>query len=160
MGLFAKFKKAESVYNPKEIAMPVSGEVIPLETVRDEVFASGAMGKGVGIIPESERVLSPISGTLNVVFPTGHAYGIVGDNGVEILIHIGINTVELQGEGLFIKVKQGQHIKRGEVLCTFDKKLITDKGYDSTIMLIVTNGIEVDMLYGKHDINEAVLIVK
>lgn len=158
MGLFSKFKKTEIVYNQKEIAMPVSGEAIPLETVQDEVFASGAMGQGIGILPESERVISPISGTLSVVFPTGHAYGIVGDNGVEILLHIGVNTVELQGEGFFIKVKQGQRIKRGDVLCTFDKKLLNEKGYDSTIMLIVTNGIEVDKLYGQHDINEAVLI--
>lgn len=158
MGLFSKFKKTEIVYNQKEIAMPVSGEAIPLETVQDEVFASGVMGQGIGILPESERVISPISGTLSVVFPTGHAYGIVGDNGVEILLHIGVNTVELQGEGFFIKVKQGQRIKRGDVLCTFDKKLLNEKGYDSTIMLIVTNGIEVDKLYGQHDINEAVLI--
>lgn len=93
------------------------------------------------------------------MFPTGHAYGIVGDNGVEILLHIGINTVELQGAGFFIKAKQGQHIKRGDVLCTFDKNMLSEKGYDSTIMLIVTNGVEVDMLYGKHDVNEAVLIV-
>lgn len=159
MGLFSKFKKTAIVYNQKEIAMPVSGEAIPLETVQDEVFASGAMGQGVGILPASERVISPISGTLSVVFPTGHAYGIVGDNGVEILLHIGINTVELQGEGFFIKVKQGQHINRGDVLCTFDKKLLSEKGYDNTIMLIVTNGIEVDKLYGQHDVNEAVLIV-
>lgn len=160
MGLFSKFKKTEIVYDQKEIAMPVSGEAIPLETVQDEVFASGAMGHGVGILPASERVVSPISGTLSVVFPTGHAYGIVGDNGVEILLHIGINTVELQGEGFLIKVKQGQHINRGDVLCTFDKNMLSEKGYDSTIMLIVTNGIEVDMLYGKHDVNEAVLLVK
>lgn len=158
MRLFSKFKKTEFVYNQKEIAMPVSGEAIPLETVQDEVFASGAMGQGIGILPESERVISPISGTLSVMFPTGHAYGIVGDNGVEILLHIGVNTVELQGEGFFIKVKQGQRIKRGDVLCTFDKKLLNEKGYDSTIMLIVTNGIEVDKLYGQHDVNEAVLI--
>lgn len=158
MRLFSKFKKTEFVYNQKEIAMPVSGEAIPLETVQDEVFASGAMGQGVGILPESERVISPISGTLSVVFPTGHAYGIVGDNGVEILLHIGVNTVELQGEGFFIKVKLGQRINRGDVLCTFDKKLLNEKGYDSTIMLIVTNGIEVDKLYGQHGVNEAVLI--
>lgn len=120
-----------------EISCPVKGKVIPISDVNDEVFASKGMGDGVGIIPKEGDVYAPFDGTVKAVFHTGHAIGICA-NGVETLIHIGINTVELEGEGFHVKVKQGDQVKKGDLLVTFDKSFIEEKGYDSTVIFIVT----------------------
>lgn len=121
-----------------EIACPVKGMVIPVSEVKDEVFASKGMGDGVGIIPSDGNVYAPFDGTVEAVFPTGHAVGLSA-NGVEALIHIGINTVELDGEGLQVKVQQGDCVKKGDLLVTFDKAFIEEKGYDSTVIFILTD---------------------
>lgn len=126
---------AESVF---EIACPVKGKVVPITEVKDEVFASKGMGDGVGIIPAEGKVYAPFDGTVEAVFPTGHAVGISA-NGVEALIHIGINTVELDGKGFQAKVQQGDHVKKGDLLVSFDKAFIEGKGYDSTVVFIVTD---------------------
>lgn len=160
MKLFERFRKSEPAYEPKEIAAPVDGEIIDLASVKDEVFASGSMGMGVGILPESEQVLSPVDGVVSVVFPTGHAYGITGDNGVEILIHIGIDTVELNKEGFVVNVKQGQRISRGKKLGSFDQHLLEERGYDTTIMLVITNKAEVAFHYGKCKANTGIGMMK
>lgn len=121
-----------------EIACPVKGKVVPITEVKDEVFASKGMGDGVGIIPAEGMVYAPFDGTVEAVFPTGHAVGISA-NGVEALIHIGINTVELDGKGFQAKVQQGDHVKKGDLLVSFDKAFIEGKGYDSTVVFIVTD---------------------
>lgn len=126
---------AESVF---EIACPVKGKVVSITEVKDEVFASKGMGDGVGIIPAEGKVYAPFDGTVEAVFPTGHAVGISA-NGVEALIHIGINTVELDGKGFQAKVQQGDHVKKGDLLVSFDKAFIEGKGYDSTVVFIVTD---------------------
>jgi len=139
-----------------EIASPAKGHVIPVTEVKDEVFASKGMGDGVGIIAEEGKVYAPFSGRIEALFPTGHAVGLAA-NGVEILIHIGINTVELNGKGFQTYVKQGDIVKKGDLLVTFDKELIEKEGYDSTIIFILTDmgehvqldaktGCEVDVL--------------
>lgn len=120
-----------------ELACPVKGQVIPVSEVKDEVFASKGMGDGVGIIPADGNVYAPFDGTIEALFPTGHAIGI-SSNGVEALIHIGINTVELGGQGFEAKVQQGDIVKKGDLLVTFDKKFIEEKGYDSTVIFVVT----------------------
>lgn len=120
------------------LACPVKGKVIPVTEVKDEVFASQGMGDGVGIIPEDGNVYAPFDGTVEAVFPTGHAVGLSA-NGVEVLIHIGVNTVELNGEGFEAKVEQGAAVKKGDLLVSFDKKFIEEKGYDSTVIFIVTD---------------------
>lgn len=114
------------------------GQLLALEKVKDEVFASKAMGDGVALIPESDTVLAPVNGTLTTVFPTGHAYGIVRSDGVEVLVHIGINTVELAGEGFMPLVHQGEIVKAGQPLVRFNRQAIAQKGYDTTIMTIIT----------------------
>lgn len=114
------------------------GELLPLENVNDPVFSSKAMGDGVAVNPTSNTVVSPVNGTVVSVFPTGHAYGIVREDGVEVLVHIGINTVELSGKGFEPAVQTGEHVQAGQVLARFDRELVVSEGYDPTIMMIVT----------------------
>lgn len=121
-----------------EIASPVKGQVIPVSEVKDEVFASKGMGDGVGIIAAEGKVYAPFDGTVEAVFPTGHAVG-MSANGVEVLIHIGINTVELDGKGYQAHVKQGDIVKKGDLLVSFDKELIEKAGYDSTVVFVITD---------------------
>lgn len=121
------------------IVAVTEGQLVPLENIKDEVFASKAMGDGVAIIPESDTVYSPVNGKVVTVFPTGHAYGIVRPDGVEILVHIGINTVDLAGEGFRSLVQQGDAVKAGQAIAHFDRQLVSEKGYDTTIMTIITD---------------------
>ncbi len=121
-----------------EISSPAKGRIIPVTEVKDEVFASKGMGDGVGILAEEGKVYAPFSGSIEALFPTGHAVGLSAD-GVEVLIHIGINTVELDGKGFRAHVQQGDTVKKGDLLVTFDKELIEKEGYDSTIIFIVTD---------------------
>ena len=114
------------------------GELLPLENVNDPVFSSKAMGDGVAVNPTSNKVVSPVNGTVVSVFPTGHAYGIVREDGVEVLVHIGINTVELSGKGFEPAVQTGEQVQAGQVLAHFDRELVVSEGYDPTIMMIVT----------------------
>lgn len=146
-----------------EIASPVKGQVIPVSEVKDEVFASKGMGDGVGIIASEGKVYAPFDGIIEAVFPTGHAVG-VSANGVEVLIHIGINTVELDGKGYQAHVKQGDIVKKGDLLVSFDKELIEKAGYDSTVVFVITDmgdGKQLDIKSGcKMNALEKVMCVK
>ena len=122
-----------------KIGTPAKGHVIPVTEVNDAVFSSEAMGKGVGIKCDDGIVVAPCDCQVVTVFPTKHAIGLQTKDGVELLIHIGIDTVNLEGKGFVAKVSQGQHVKSGDVLVKFDNKVIKDNGYDDTIMFIVTN---------------------
>lgn len=128
-----------------EIASPAKGHVIPVTEVKDEAFASKGMGDGVGIIAEEGNVYAPFSGSIEALFPTGHAVGLAAD-GVEVLIHIGINTVELDGKGFHAHVKQGDIVKKGDLLVTFDQELIEKEGYDPIIIVVLTQMGEHDQL--------------
>lgn len=121
------------------IASPLKGDVLPLTECKDEAFAMGILGKGVVIIPEEGKVVSPVNGTLTTIFPTLHAMGITSDNGVEMLIHIGMNTVELNGKYFTAKAKQGDKISVGDVLVEFDKDAIAAEGYSIETPVLVTN---------------------
>ncbi|MGR3742340.1 beta-glucoside-specific PTS transporter subunit IIABC [Companilactobacillus sp. DQM5] len=121
------------------IASPISGEIIPLTEVKDKTFSSGALGKGFGIIPDGDTVSSPVNGKITMIFPTKHAVGIISNSGAEILIHIGIDTVQLDGQGFESYVDVGQEVKIGDKLIKFDNKEILKKGFDTTIMVVVTN---------------------
>lgn len=122
-----------------KLASPVAGQMVALSSVNDQVFASGSMGKGVAIIPTGTNIKAPISGTISAVFPTGHAIGITSDEGIEILIHIGIDTVKLNGQYFKTLVEQGDHVNAGAELIDFDLNQIKAHGYDPTVMMIVTN---------------------
>jgi PTS system beta-glucosides-specific IIC component len=121
------------------ILSPIEGKSVPLSSVNDPVFSSGAMGNGAAVIPSAGTCVSPVDGELTVAFPTGHAYGIKADSGAELLIHIGINTVELKGHYFDPKVEAGVKVKKGDILTRFEPDKIKDAGYDTTTMVIVTN---------------------
>jgi beta-glucoside PTS system EIICBA component len=122
-----------------EVGSPVTGETVALAEVKDKVFASEALGKGIGIIPEHGQVYAPFGGTLVSAFPTGHAFGIKSPDGVEALIHIGIDTVQLEGRGFTTAVTQGQEVEAGDLLATVDLDAIKAAGYDPTTILVITN---------------------
>lgn len=119
----------------------IEGKSIPLTSVMDRAFASEALGKGIAVVPTEDDVVltSPTSGEIITVFPTKHAYGILTEDGVEILIHIGIDTVNLEGKFFESYVKEGQKVKVGEELGKFDSSKIKDAGFDPTVMVVITN---------------------
>lgn len=121
------------------VSSPVAGRVIPLSEVKDEVFSSGMVGSGVGIIPKEDLLVAPEDGEITMVFETHHALGLKTSNGAEILFHIGIDTVQLNGEGFEIFVKQGDKVTKGQQLIAFNRQLIQEKGYDDTVIFVVTN---------------------
>ena len=121
------------------IVSPLDGETVALTSVNDPVFSSEAMGKGIAIKPSGNTVYAPVDGTIQIAFETGHAYGLKSDDGAEILIHVGIDTVSMDGEGFDQKVKAEQKVKKGDVLGTFDSAKIKAAGLDDTTMVIVTN---------------------
>lgn len=135
----------------KTIVSPVQGKVIDLSNVKDEAFASKAMGDGFAIEPSSDMFVSPIDGTIAALFPTGHAFGITNDD-MEIIVHIGIDTVELQGNGFHSYVKQGDLVKKGDPIIKADIASIKQQGYDVTTMVIFTDGNQPNI----HKINEQV----
>lgn len=121
------------------IISPIVGQAVALENVNDPVFSSGAMGQGIAVKPSQDVVYAPADAEVTIVFPTGHAYGLKTANGAEILIHVGIDTVSMNGEGFDQKVAQGDKVKAGDVLGTFDSAKIAAAGLDNTTMVIVTN---------------------
>ena len=121
------------------IQTPIVGDVVALSDVNDPVFSSGAMGQGIAVKPSQDVVYAPADAEVTIVFPTGHAYGLKTANGAEILIHVGIDTVSMNGEGFNQKVAQGDKVKAGDVLGTFDSAKIAAAGLDNTTMVIVTN---------------------
>ncbi|HIY91630.1 sucrose-specific PTS transporter subunit IIBC [Companilactobacillus sp. HBUAS56275] len=121
------------------IAAPVSGELISLKDVNDQVFSAEIMGKGAAIKPTDNNVYAVADGTVTVAYATKHAYGIKTNDGAEVLIHLGIDTVDLKGQHFTSNVKQGDTVKKGDLLGTFDIEKIQAAGYDPTVMIVVTN---------------------
>ena len=135
--------KAEVSYNKEEeLVAPINGQVVPLSDVKDEVFSSGSMGKGIAIEPQEGKVCSPLDGEVVMVFPTGHAIGLKSTNGAEVMIHIGMDTVELEGKGFTTIVKKGQAVKKGDPLIKFDMEAIKKAGFKLTTPIVVTNSNE------------------
>lgn len=147
MGLFDKlFKKAEAELPAvqcadNEVVAIADGKLIDITTVSDATFAEKMMGDGIAFTYDADTVTfcAPANGTLSVIFPTGHAFGITMDNGVELLVHIGIDTVSANGAGFtLLGKKQGQKVKAGDALVKADMKSLSQK-FDMPVMLIVTN---------------------
>ncbi|MEO1769212.1 beta-glucoside-specific PTS transporter subunit IIABC [Candidatus Enterococcus ferrettii] len=144
---YTTFKKEDDVVDePKKelvktevIVAPVTGELKPIESSADETFASKALGNGIVIVPKNGEIISPVNGTIETVFPSGHAIGIVSDTGIEILIHIGIDTVELEGEGFKPLVKKGQTVVQGEKILEVDLEKVQAAGYSVESLIAVTN---------------------
>lgn len=145
----AAAKQAEVAEEKEEVApaalqneilvTPIVGDVVALADVNDPVFSSGAMGQGIAVKPSQGVVYAPADAEVSIAFPTGHAFGLKTRNGAEVLIHVGIDTVSMNGDGFEAKVAQGNKVKAGDVLGTFDSNKIAAAGLDDTTMVIVTN---------------------
>ncbi|WP_070043202.1 beta-glucoside-specific PTS transporter subunit IIABC [Robinsoniella peoriensis] len=122
-----------------EIKSPVNGKVILLSEVKDEAFAAEALGKGIAIVPLDGKICAPCDGVVSALFPTGHAVGITSAEGAEVLIHVGMDTVKLNGAGFTVHVSEGQRIKAGDLLMEADLEVIKRAGYDITTPVIITN---------------------
>ena len=120
---------------------PVAGHVISLDETGDPVFASRALGEGVGIQPADSEVVAPVSGVLQTVAETGHAFGIKTDDGVEVLVHVGIDTVKMNGEGFDVKVKANEHVNAGDTLVVVDFDKVKEAGYSTTTLMTVLNTV-------------------
>lgn len=132
-------EKDEKLLDTLDITSPLTGKLMKLEDVQDGAFSSGALGKGVAILPSEGNVYAPVNGVVTTLFPTLHAIGITSDEGVEVLIHVGLDTVQLHGEGFEAFVKQGDHIEKGQKLIQFDIDKITNAGYCIETPIVITN---------------------
>lgn len=121
------------------IYAPISGKYIPLEQIPDEIFSQGILGPGCGIEPSEGKMVAPFEGKICTIADTKHAIGICSEEGLELLIHVGIDTVEMEGKGFEVKVKEGQSVGRGTELMSFDMEKITNAGYSTTVAFIVLN---------------------
>ncbi|KAF1299193.1 PTS beta-glucoside transporter subunit EIIBCA [Enterococcus sp. JM4C] len=126
-------------HDPKRVFAPVKGQVIPLEEVNDSAFSAKMMGEGIAILPEDNQIVAPFSGTVAAIFPTKHAIGLVSDSGIELLIHVGIDTVELDGKYFESFVEAGDRVEKGQLLLTADFAKIKAAGYDIITPIVVTN---------------------
>ncbi len=133
---------SEPVHMEKVIYAPIQGNVIPRESIPDETFASGVLGDGVGIEPETGEVVAPFDGEISSVAETRHAIGITGSGGMELLIHIGVDTVKMKGDGFTVLVSEGDKVKAGQRLMTFDISKIKAAGYSPTSAVLLTNSDE------------------
>ena len=148
--------------NNKEIKNPLSGKVLPLSKVEDAVFSSGAMGNGIAIDPTDNKVYAPFDGTVEFIAETKHAIGLKSDDGVELLVHVGMDTVKMNGKGFDVKTKVNERVKEGDLLLEFDRNEIQKEGYSLITPVVITNSnnyeqdelcIDEEALFGKSIIN-------
>lgn len=152
--MFKFFKKEEF-----KIVAPVDGKMILLENVPDEMFSQKIMGDGFAVKPESGTVVAPISGVAETVFPTGHAVGITTKDGIECIVHIGVDTVELNGEGFTTLIKQGTKVKAGQPIVKFDKELLEEKGYELVTMVVFPAGYDKEFALGERMVSSGEKLV-
>ncbi|AST92872.1 MULTISPECIES: glucose PTS transporter subunit IIA [Sutcliffiella] len=147
--------KKDDTYNikvikPETVSSPLKGNVIPLADVNEPLFATNTVGKGAAIKPIEGKVYAPVDGEVTTLFPTQHALGITSNNGAEILIYVGIDTVKLNGQYFNVHIKQGDQVKKGDLLLEFDRKNIEKSGFDITTSVVITNTEE----YAHIDVTE------
>ncbi|WP_367378749.1 glucose PTS transporter subunit IIA [Enterococcus gilvus] len=134
-------KTQGSVKNVK-VYSPIEGEIIPITEVNDQVFASKMMGEGFAVLPSKETIKAPISGTVKMIAPTKHAIGFVTEDGMELLLHLGIDTVELNGAPFTLTIKEGERVEQGQAIGSINLKMIAEHGKDATVMVIITDSKE------------------
>ena len=153
--MFQGLKKVFKNKDINEIFSPIEGKAVSIKEVNDPTFSDELLGKGVAVIPKKGRIVAPIDGVLSVVFETKHAISITTENGIEILIHIGLDTVNLKGEYYKAYKKQGDKVKIGDLIIEFDIDAIKSKGYDIITPIVICNSSEypnMDIYLG--DVNE------
>ncbi|HIT61367.1 MAG TPA: PTS glucose transporter subunit IIA, partial [Candidatus Fimousia stercorigallinarum] len=128
------------------IASPLSGKTVPLSEIKDEAFSSGALGEGIAVMPEEGAVYAPVDGTISAFFQTGHAIGMTTENGVQLLIHVGMDTVQLEGKGFKPLAAAGDIVKKGQKLLEFDMDFIKKQGYSLVTPVLVANSSEFDQI--------------
>ncbi|MEG2798271.1 MAG: glucose PTS transporter subunit IIA, partial [Erysipelotrichaceae bacterium] len=134
--------KQPNLLNRQSIFYPMEGTVCPLSDVQDAAFSQGVLGKGLAIDPTKGEVTSPVSGVVTAFFPTGHAIGITSDDGIEVLIHVGVDTVQLDGKYFKPLVHQGDKVQVGDKLLEFDLEDIKNEGYSLVTPIVITNSSE------------------
>ncbi|MCC0628732.1 MULTISPECIES: beta-glucoside-specific PTS transporter subunit IIABC [unclassified Clostridioides] len=133
-------KEVKSTKLEREVvASPIKGEVLNLSDIEDAAFASGVLGQGIAIVPSDGKVVAPVDGLVTTLFPSLHAIGILSDEGVEVLIHIGLNTIQLEGRGFEACIKQGDRITKGQTILNFDIDIIKKSGYSVVTPIVITN---------------------
>jgi len=142
------FSNIENKESTMEIGSPLAGKVVPLSEVPDRTFAEGIVGQGVGILPSEGIVKAPFHGIVSAVTDSRHAIGLTSDQGVELLVHIGIDTVSLDGDGFELLVKEGQTVKKGDILLSFDMEKIKNAGFDLISPVLITNTPVYDAVKG------------
>lgn len=156
--MFNIFKKKKQ----NQLMAPIDGTLVKIEDVSDKVFSTKVMGDGFAVKPSSDTVVSPIAGEITNIFPTKHAISITSDNGLEILLHLGIDTVELNGEPFEVLVQQGQKVSAGDELVKMDRNMIKEKGKDDMVILVVPNNndISFDPDISSRDVNTGELVTE
>ena len=127
-----------------EVGQPVTGRVIPYTEIADPTFATGTLGQGVGIEPEDGTVYAPYDGEVTSVADSKHAVGVTGPGGMEVLIHVGVDTVEMKGDGFEVLVRDGDRVRKGQKLMTFDRDKIKAAGHPETVAVLLTNSDDYD----------------
>lgn len=139
MGLFSKLFSKNDTSNGNQIYAPVAGRAVAITEVPDPVFAGKMMGDGIAIIPSNGKICAPCSGTIDMMFDTGHAVSLISNTGVELLIHVGLETVGLCGKPFKVRVKKGDKVKRGQVLIEADLEAIQAAGLNTITPVVVCN---------------------
>lgn len=151
--MFESFKKAfKQEVRSADVLSPMKGTVIPMNEVKDPTFAGEILGPGVAIVPKEGRVVSPVDGKVGVMFETKHAVSISGPDGVEMIVHVGIDTVQLKGKYFTSYKNTGDPVKAGDLLLTFDMDAIKEAGYDVTVPVVICekgNYTEIECFHGK-----------
>lgn len=147
--MFDRFLKSLNVNaRTSVLTSPLAGHVIPLSEVSDQMFAKGLLGQGVAIRPTGNRVVAPSDGKIEAIFPTGHAVAIHTAEGLDVLIHVGLETVRLDGKHFKVKASVGDAVHRGDVLIEFDGEAIAAEGYDVTVPILICNSAEYASIKG------------
>lgn len=136
--MFNFFKKRKAA-DGEVVVAAASGELMPITDVKDDVFSTKMLGDGYAIKPSDGEIFAPVSGEVTTLFPTKHAIGIKTKEGLDVLIHLGLDTVELKGEPFTTDIKQGDEVKQGEKIATMDINKVTEAGFDDTVIVVYTN---------------------
>ena len=137
--------------NSEQVVAPISGKCISITRVNDQVFSSKSLGDGFAIIPNDCMVVSPVDGKITLIAETKHAFGVKTEKGAEILVHIGLDTVQLEGRGFAVHVKQGEKVKAGDQVISFEKAYVEDSSIDMTTMTVFTSGMTEEVRLGYYE---------